>query len=124
MKANAPGRWRFRWLTDQADKLTTRLVREHNPARWLANDGLCHTAPNNLVQARMMVGAHHDRIDGMGIRPASEHLANRAAATLRGLERGVDPVFPQMIDESRPGLHDRVGLVVRHGHHADYGGCL
>ncbi|KYK49003.1 hypothetical protein A1D31_27185 [Bradyrhizobium liaoningense] len=27
-----------------------------------------------------------------------------------------------MIDESRTGLHDRLGLVVRHGHHTDRGG--
>ena len=42
---------------------TRSLVRDHNPARWLANDGLCHIAPNDLVQPRMTTGAHHDRID-------------------------------------------------------------
>ena len=69
----------------------------------------------------MMVGAHHDRIDGMGIRPASEHLADRAAAALRRFKRGVDPVFPQMVDKRGSGLHDRIGRVVRHRDHPD--GC-
>lgn len=42
----------------------------------------------------MTVGVHHNCIDAMGIRPASQCLADRATASIGGFERGTDPVFP------------------------------
>lgn len=99
-------------------------MRHHNPARWLANDGLGNAAPDDFVQSRMMVGAHDDGVDFMGIRPASEHLADRAAAGVHRLEGCIYPVLLKVVDKIHSRLRDRLGLLVRHRDDADRGGGL
>src|SRR3954466_3682221 len=91
------------------------LVRHHNPARWLTDDGLGHTSPDGFVQARMAVSAHDDGVDRVRMGKALKHLADRAAVDLHRFEGRVDPMFPQMIDEPSSGLLDRLVPVVRHG---------
>ena len=83
------------------------LMRHHYPARWPPDYGIARPTPDEFVQPRVAVGAHHQKIDRVGLHIGFEDFADRTAIDLDRFEYRRNSVLGEMACKRGPGFKFR-----------------
>src|SRR5476649_116362 len=93
-----------------------RLTRHHDPARWPPYDSFCRTTPHHLIEPGVAVGAHDQKINGIGLHIGLGHLSNRTIVDRYCCDSSLDSVLLEMVCKRCPRV---VQIVLDHYRRSD-----